>query len=86
LDAKKEIPYGEIRSSKMIMHGKLSDKKHFMTRCIILNKINESGLVTKEGLNLISVRKLSYIYKSPKEEIKALDNVNLEIKKESGWL
>jgi energy-coupling factor transport system ATP-binding protein len=34
---------------------------------------------------LISVRKLSYIYKSPKEEIKALDNVNLEIKK-GEWL
>ncbi|MGI6065814.1 MAG: energy-coupling factor transporter ATPase [Bacillota bacterium] len=36
-------------------------------------------------MNLISVRKLSYIYKSPKEEIKALDNVNLEIKK-GEWL
>lgn len=34
---------------------------------------------------MISVRKLSYIYKSPKEEIKALDNVNLEIKK-GEWL
>ena len=34
---------------------------------------------------MISVRDLSYVYKSQKEEIKALDNVNLDIKK-GEWL